>query len=550
MRIIRSEWLRAFLIGASVFVWVCGLRVLDVTRVRWLLVGDTAQSYLAWEFFRKTPLLQWPLGNNPEFGKGFASSIVFTDSIPLLALILKPITKLTTNDFQYFGWWLLGCFILQVFFAFKVMTLMRVSQVMQIIAAPLFALQPALLDRMTFDSYGHMALSAHWLILAAIWLFLRPRTTHLAWAVLLVISIGVTFYFFVIAFGILLMWSAQRVSTNANKKKMLMHDTLKLGFVLATCFAFVAALGGLQSGGLQDTGLGMYRATLTSLIDSSSMTGQTWSTLLSPLDLPGKFGDHEGFGYLGIGSLLLVLVAVVIGLLKHPRLFHQSYWLAALGVLFFILALSPKVAIANRELYAYPIPGFIEDALSIVRATGRFIWLPMYLITFAAIALLASSLERKRHAALAIILILVTLQIADTWRAINETRERFTQSQFFFITDSQLWDDLARGRQHLVSIPPLSNDSRWIDLALLAHRFDMSTTASYVSRKDEIAFQQVLLDSQTALERRDFKPDTLYVVTNYPPNPEAPKLFSEQRAGLLPGIRVVQQEELTVIVRD
>ena len=550
MRVIRGECFSATLIGASVFVWVCGLGVLDVTRVRWLLVGDTAQSYLAWEFFRKTPLLQWPLGNNPDFGKGFASSIVFTDSVPLLAVALKPIAKLTASDFQYFGWWLLACFILQVFFAFKVLTLMGVSRSIQFVTTPLFALQPAFLDRMTFDSYGHMALSAQWLILVAIWLFLRPRTTHVAWAVLLVLTIGVTFYYFVIALGIFTVWTARRIITSADRKKLFMYDSAKTGLVLLVAIVFVAVLGGLQSGGLQDTGLGMYRATLTSLIDTTTLTGQNWSTLLSPLDLPGKYGDHEGFGYLGIGSLLLLCAGVVFGSLMRFRSLQQGRWLAVIGFLFFVLALSPDVAIAQRELFSYPLPGFLEGALSVTRATGRFVWVPMYLLILIAVTLISLSFQHQLRAALAITLVATTLQIADTSRAISETRERFTESEYFFITDSPVWDDLARDRRHLVSIPPLSNDSRWIDLALLAHRHDLSTTASYVSRKDEDKFRQVILDSQVALERREFEPDTLYVVTNYPPNPETPKLFAEQRAGLLPGIRVIQQEELTVIVRD
>lgn len=55
-------------------------RILNPTDTRWLLWGDSAQHYLGWEFFRRTSLLQWPIGANPDFGRGFGESIVYSDS--------------------------------------------------------------------------------------------------------------------------------------------------------------------------------------------------------------------------------------------------------------------------------------------------------------------------------------------------------------------------------------------------------------------------------------------------------------------------------------
>lgn len=53
--------------------------------------GDPATHWLGWQFFRNSPLLQWPLGANPDYGMEIGSSIIFSDSIPLLAFIFKPL---------------------------------------------------------------------------------------------------------------------------------------------------------------------------------------------------------------------------------------------------------------------------------------------------------------------------------------------------------------------------------------------------------------------------------------------------------------------------
>ena len=73
---------------------------------------DPATHFLGWHFFRNEP---WhlPLGLNWAYGMEMSSSIVYTDSIPLLALIFKPFSNYLPTLFQYTGLWILICFALQ-----------------------------------------------------------------------------------------------------------------------------------------------------------------------------------------------------------------------------------------------------------------------------------------------------------------------------------------------------------------------------------------------------------------------------------------------------
>ena len=110
-------------IGSVAFVFMTGGQIVNPTNRDWLMKGDSASHYLGWEFFRNSPVLQWPVGANPSYGNGFANSIVNTDSIPLAAFFFKMFNPLLPNSFQYFGIWILLCFILQAVFAWKLLAL-------------------------------------------------------------------------------------------------------------------------------------------------------------------------------------------------------------------------------------------------------------------------------------------------------------------------------------------------------------------------------------------------------------------------------------------
>lgn len=547
----KRALLPAVVLGGITFLATCGMRVLDVTRVRWLLVGDTATYFLAWEYFRKTPFLQWPLGSNPEYGAGLNSSIFLSDGLPLVSLVLKPLAWWIDGDFQFFGWWLLLCFVLQAFFSLKILEQLAVPFAARLAVAPLFLLQPAFLDRMSFDGYGHMALSAQWLILAAIWLWGRPTTSPGEWLLLALGSAGINMYLFIVVLAMLAVWLAERTISSQQRLTSAVENALRLVVTVALAFALVYALGGLQGGSASDTGFGIYRSTLSSLLDSSSHVGQTWSRFITFFDLGEPSGAQEGFGFLGSGVILLGPIAL-LQLARHYKNFAKYRFLIWGGVaaFFLVLSVSPNIALGARELVSYPVPDRIHWVLSIFRASGRFIWVPMYLVILSVVGLVSNALRYRRRLLVAVLLAASGFQLLDSATALRETRERFTEVPPPLVTESLLWESLAKNRTHLVSIPPLNNDPRWIDLAWFAEKHGMSTTAFYFSRTDQVIFDDLKATSQLALERREFQINTVYVITNYPPNPETPKLFAEQRAGLLPGVRVIQQKELTVIVRD
>ena len=81
------------LLGVLAFFLVIGPRALDPQNIAWLKEGDPATHYLGWLYFRHAPWA-FPLGLNPSYGLELGSAVIFSDSNPLLALLVMASSKL------------------------------------------------------------------------------------------------------------------------------------------------------------------------------------------------------------------------------------------------------------------------------------------------------------------------------------------------------------------------------------------------------------------------------------------------------------------------
>ena len=79
------------------------------------------------------------------------SSIVFSDSIPLLALALKPFSAWLPASFQYFGAWIAACFVLQAWFGWKLLRLFVSDRWLALLGVAFFAISPVFAARL----WGH-----------------------------------------------------------------------------------------------------------------------------------------------------------------------------------------------------------------------------------------------------------------------------------------------------------------------------------------------------------------------------------------------------------
>jgi hypothetical protein len=542
----RIDQIIGAVIGLVGFSIAVDPRVLNPTDVRWLLWGDSAQHYLGWEFFRDTPLIQWPIGANPAFGAGFGESIVYSDAIPLIAIPLKYVSFLLPSTFQYLGWWILLCFLLQGVLAVLLLRFAGVTRYFAAIGTVMLVLFPPFLYRLTHDGYGHIALASHWIILLSISMFVSCDSRVPRWTLVAAIALLVQPYLAIypIVLGAWRLIRDQQVRGVSSLRSV----SLKMTAFIAVPVALFWAVGGFPSGASRDTGFGVYQSTLTSLVDPRPTSSFGWSRLLKVLDFDAPSGTNEGFSFLGTGILFLLPLALSVW--SRSRRKPAGDWKSLLGIatLLALLAALPTIRFGGRTLFAVPVPEKLLDIAGVFRSNGRFVWLLAYTVALLVIATVA--LSSHRLAPVLVSLGVVLIGFIDARPALREVRERFSDSAEPLIGErnAAAWERILHTRQHLVTIPPLNNDPQWIDMAQLARQYRMTTTAAYLSRLNDSRFQAVIDSGEHTLQRRKFPSDSVFVIMNYPPHPLADAL---RREALDPrgnaSFRTEQIENLLVI---
>jgi hypothetical protein len=488
------------LVGLLGFIAAAGLRILDPSNIAWLSQGDFATQYLGWQFFRSGPWL-FPPGANPAYGMELGSSVVYSDSIPGLALIFKALEPALSPAFQYFGLWLLACFVLQALMAWKLIGLISTSPIIRISACALFVFAPPFLFRVTM----HLALAGHWLILAALYLALRPTAPRsvLAWSALLFTSSLVHAYLFVMVAAI---WAANYVGhllVKADWRAAVGEPVLALvpsalGMWLCGYFVLVPDSGAAPLGG--------YRMNLLSIVDPDG-----WSHVLRPLPKPGS--SSEGLNFLGLGAILLILFWLPLmrkgALGEIPR---RLVPLGAVAILLTVFALSNHIALGTVNLFDVPLPDWAERALSTFQSSGRFFWPVFYGLLLLIVWLVAKNFQP--HVPAALLLCAAYAQVLDTsagWlprRALMQAQgEHWTTS-----LKSPFWAAAGNRYAALRWLPPENHSAHWRDLAYYAARHGMATNAVYLARLESNKLHDSRARATQSTRESKFDANTLYVL--------------------------------------
>jgi len=196
-----------------------------------------ATQQIGWYFF-KNDYWRFPLGLNPNYGNGLGNTIVYSDSIPIFAILFKFLLKtLQINisiNFQYFSIWYYLCFYLQLYFSYKIFNYLTKNTIISFIGALLILFSPVYLFRMNH----HGSLVGHWILLACIYLLIidHKLLKKISWFFLIIISslIHLYFTFIIIVFYFIFLLNKFYLS-----KKIIFEDLL---FTLITILFLYATM--------------------------------------------------------------------------------------------------------------------------------------------------------------------------------------------------------------------------------------------------------------------------------------------------------------------
>lgn len=494
--------LTALAVGIAVFFFIFGWWPLIPTNIAFLDHADRAMHTLGWMFYRDTP---WgiPPGASPRLGVELANSIALVDGLPIFAIPLKLLSPWLPRPFQYWGYWWLLCCALQSLFAYLLAREMGAKRLVAIVAAAFAAITPAFVFRLTL----HMALSGHWLVLAALWLYAKRTPPRMfAWPLLLAVTASVHAYILAM---VLALWAASLVQRFWVDRSRWRQDLAEIGIAAVSTIAMMWFVGFFYTGSVDSIGFGFYRLNVM----WPFITYRDWSHLFP--DLPHGEYDYEGIGFLGIGIFAILALTVLTGAVINLRGIFSRRWvpLAVMVILLSIWALSNHVGFLDTEAPAIPIEGIVKYIGETFRSSGRFNWPLLYLVTIGAVVLLGS--RPPTIWAVPVMLVCFGVQIVDSEYGLHvfARSDPPPSDHWDNALNSPFWqraEDAGYNRIRAIPVIYRNPDWRTLEYAAFLHHWDVD--AIYLGRVDDKALHTLEQKEETAIATGNFEPRTLYVV--------------------------------------
>ena len=520
------------LLGLLTFFAVGATHTLSPSRVGWLFdTADPSTHYLGWCFFRQDAW-RWPLGINPKYGMEMGSSIVYSDSIPLMAMVFKPFSQWMGDDFQYTGIWLLLCLLLQGVWAMLLMRQLNKHLLLQVLGAAFLVIPVVLLKRLE----GHYALAGQWIVLWAICHHVKgrgrsgPLTAGRTWAIIAALAALIHLY---LAAMVIAIWQAdvlrEWMAGRRRPRALLGEYAIVLGTMLVAMWMvgyFAIGFGDSRTPGTA----GAYSMNLLGPLDSRG-----FSRFLPalPLDRPGQ---EEGTCYLGLGMILLA--GIVVCHRAIPRQSSQiSGQLLIVCAVITLFALSPILTLGRWRILESPnYWGFVGE---IFRASGRVIW-PAYYVFFLVV--IAATIRRfPTRTAGWLLAAMLVVQVADLSPLFVKLQEHFAASPTIASPlKDPFWEKAGQKYKCILIMRPDGTDVDWLGLGRIAAQHRMAISYGYFARSNWNLRQAADQERLNALRRGSVDPDALYVVCDEKVMDQIrATLPADAWAGEVDGIRVI-----------
>lgn len=489
-----------------------------------------------------------------------------TDSIPLFALIFKPLTFWFSSPFQYFGIWTLSCFVLQAVFGWKLLALWVTDYAQLLLGTAFLVISPVFIDRLSL----HLAIAGHWTILAALYLYFVDDYPYGKWLTLGCIATLVQPY---LAMMVTVIYIADVTKQSIRFRRLTFKLSLGvLGyFVMLSAIAWQAGLFIFDPSSTSAAGYNGYSANGLTWVnpDSGLNSRPGWSTLVPNAWQGG--GQYEGFSYLGTGLLVLSIVLfigtfrevqlrfkfmIVVALLVLPVLGSQGIstqrtlvlLLLILGVvtwrivveryrkdgiqttcicvaslLLVVFSLSNRVFLGGLRIATYPIPDWLMRLFSVFRASGRGLWPVTYLLSALIIA--SIFLKQRKWFAITIVLACLVFQVVESRHAIAVTTGVFSRSGPIDPFPASLWNAFGDRYSRIDVVHPIDaprlyptnpdfiaiEGMLWRDLGIFALRYHLQLNSFYFSREPTAQLAQEVAKLEVVVSTGEYRTDTLYV---------------------------------------
>ena len=501
-----SDMIFSTFFGFQIFLLIMGgWSTLNPRNYQWIS-GDNTSGYLA-QLFYISDNWRFPLAANPNFGLELSNSLIYSGP-PLPIALIQKLLKIDPS-LQFIGIWLLIMVILQIQFGVLIARQLNYGIIASRLAGLLF-ITPFFLYRFQL----HYWLTAHFLLLWAFWITLRSLSSSKLYtaeiSVFLVIAYSINTYILIMSMIILSYPTVLYIlRARSLSPTMIKHLQVLFGTLIATysIFDFRSQKGTfLENLRMNFTGeYAAYPSNLLALFNpevgysrdckrghcifgSDPVPNHFIENFsVSNFDLGGVQGNFDAFLYLGLGLLLFLAVALYFFFHRNSptsiieTLIKQKVLIAYL-IAISAYAVTYKISIGNYQL-DFGDPKLLRWALSIFRASGRFMWIIAYFLIVLSLILIIKRIDKKYLSAF--LLVVVFIQILDLYPSL---RNRSTALEEMVITSvpitSELranFQEIAKDKDTLIMYPP-GTQKGWPELAYLAWESKLKSGMSQSSR--------------------------------------------------------------------
>jgi hypothetical protein len=474
--------------------------------------GDSATNVIGLSYFVQD---EWrlPIFNVPNLGFPEGANIIFTDSVPLTALLAKIWFQFTGQIFNIMGFWLFFCFVLSgVSMALVMIRLEQKNPIIVGLAIVFAVCAPILLTRL-----GHAGLMGHFLILfsfAGYLQIINSKGQQPSIAPMIIVAICallVQAYFFPIVMSFLGAALTQRVF---NRQNTLLFAISRFGLGSAVCIIAMIAAGfiNLEGGAtLKAWGYGHYSMNLLSLflplrahLPDVLSTHITWNGSGLTWDATG--GQYEGYAYLGAGVLSMLILSWITARKKIMLTMRQHIVLTCVLIGFFLYAISNKVYLGDILILDITLPEWMGILTGSVRTGGRMFW-PFYYVIVPTLIVLIINHYGFRLGSI-ILAGLVIFQVWDTG-PLRKSLTALSTGVAARYLDAPLWASLVDQHQFVMQFPshqcggwapnwPESNAG--MELLLFTAKKNIPVNSAYLARHVKDCNAEATTAKETQIE--------------------------------------------------
>jgi hypothetical protein len=516
LRISVSSLVTAFLVFPLTF----NFRILNPLNYGWLWSGgDISSSFAGWNYFRHTPLFQWPISDNPLYGDNIAQSIIFTDTPPIFAIPFKFIGFFTTEIFQFTGFQIAISFFLLIYFSQKILNLFKLDAGSRIIGSILISQAPFYLFRNQFE---HYSLNLMWVAIAALFLYLKEKSvmpvmrSDLKWWSLILIALIWMPYLTIYVLIFLVPTIIEKFinqPTQELKNRYLLQQIRNFLIVLITGLTIDGYWENAGKSGAE--GFGYYNANLLSFINPNSGSDRSWSQIFGGFPSSSD-GQYEGFAYLGSGIFFLILLNILLRKNSTKKLFLKNvkkHRFLALSIIFtFLWATAGSFTLGNKTLLVLDFPSEILKFISVFRSSGRFLIPIAFLLMFFTIIVTFKNFKKK--VSMVLILAALTLTTYDQLPNAKIIREKQSKSNSLTFDQDKIRNLLIREKiTDIVFVEPEMSAYIWkMDIIGQASLLGIPVNDGFIARINQSKLDENILASRKVILEDELLPKRLYVL--------------------------------------